>query len=77
MFNFVGPNNGDGLVTHYNGEERSANGNRKTDSLRPGLGEIVIGEFYGKYSYLMMDELLFFNRKLTLNEIQILYNVGE
>ena len=77
VFNFIGPNDGEGFVVYHDVEESVANEWRQSDSFETGLGAVVLGAHDGKYSSLMMDELLFVNRKLTLNEIQILYNMAE
>ena len=77
MVNFHGPNDGEGFVVYYDGEEWMANNYRQTTTFEKGPGEVVIGVHDEKYSSLMVDELLFFNRALTLQEIQILYSMDK
>ena len=77
-FNFVGPQNGEGIVVYCDGAECKVNQNKQhPNTYEAGSGEIVIGKYNDIYSSLMMDELLFFNRKLNLKEIEILYNTDE
>ena len=77
MLNFLGPNDGEGFIIYYDaGEWLTARGKGfKTYEARSE--EIVIGWYDDKYSSVVIDELLFFNRKLSLEEIQILSNMDE
>ena len=78
VYNYIGPNNGEGVTIYHDGVEEIRQGNRSPHVYPAGSGKIVIGRTHPsrdqKYASLMMDELMFFNRKLTVSEIQILYN---
>ena len=75
VLNFIDPM--EGFAFYYDGEKRPGNVEKLKKTFATGSGEVVIGACDGKYSSVMIDELLFFNRMLTLNEIQILYNMDE
>ena len=77
VINFVGPLYGEGIVVYYDGAQWGMNPYKQGTTYEVGSGEIVIGKYNDIYSSLMMDELLFFNRKLSLKEIEILYNMDE
>ena len=77
MFNFLGPNASEGFLVYYDGSERLTSAGKVLKTFEAGSGEIVIGRYGKIYSTLMMDELLFFNRKLTLEEIHVLSNMDE
>ena len=77
VINFVGPSDGEGIVVYYDGAQRAMNQYKQGNTYEAGSGEVVIGKYNDIYSSLMMDELLFFNRKLSLKEIEILYNMDE
>ena len=78
VYNYIGPNNGEGVTIYHHGVEEVRQGNRSPHVYPEGSGKVVIGRTRPsrdqKYASLMMDELMFFNRKLTVSEIQILYN---
>ena len=73
VFNFVGPQDGEGIVVYNDGAEWGMNPYKTVNTFEAESGEIVIGKYNDIYSSLMMDELVFFNRKLNLKEIEILY----
>ena len=77
VFNFLGPNGGEGFIVYYDRVEWLTSGWKTPKTHDVGPGEVVIGQFNHVYSSLMIGELLFFNRKLTLEEIQILHDMDE
>ena len=77
MFNYKDPT--DELVIYLDGVRSSGDLEDNRRSFHAGIGVVAIGRLYGynnRYSSVLMDELLFFNRKLTLNEIQLLSNLS-
>ena len=74
IFNFIGINMGQGFYIYHDGEEEVQATWKYDGSFEAGSGEVVIGKYDESYSSLMMDELLFFNRRLSLEEIEILSN---
>ena len=77
VLNFLGPNVGEGFIIYRDATEELRLGVKITGIRDVGRGEVVIGRYGEIYSSLLMDELLLFNRKLTLDEIQILYDMDE
>ena len=80
VFNYIGPDNGEGGTIYHDGVEelRKDYRNNHGYAYAAGSGVVVIGRPYPssdeKYTSVMVDELMFFNRKLTLEEIENLYN---
>ena len=78
VYNYIGPNNGEGVTIYHDGVEELWKADRTTHGYPAGSGNVVIGRTSPSkdenYASVMMDELMFFNRKLTVEEIQILYN---
>ena len=77
VLNFINP----GIVVYHDGVQVVNTGAIQSYETSEGLGLVVIGRYEvfeddsTEYTSLMMDELMFFNRKLTLEEIQILHNL--
>ena len=73
VMNYIGPNNGEGIRTYYNGTEVGNDPTKTALSRSAGDGRIVVGREYtdrdGAYASVMVDELLFFNRHLLSDEI--------
>ena len=80
MFNYIGTNNAEGIAIYHDGAEVGSS-TQKTSYIRNARpGVVVIGRYFVQfqetyYASVMVDELLFFNRNLNLQEVQILYNV--
>ena len=81
VFNYIGTNGTQGIAVYHDGQEVTGSTNGQTLSTTAGPGEVVIGRYLttwdGGYSSVLVDELLFFNRELTPEEIQILYNMDK
>ena len=77
VYNYIGPGNGEGVAIYHDGVEELRKTDRSTHAYAAGSGVVVIGRAFPsrdeKYVSLMVDELMFFNRKLTLEEIENLY----
>ena len=80
MLNYIGPNNGEGIRIFYDGAEVASDTDKTTLSHPPGFGSVVVGRAYtnrdDSYASVQVDELIFFNQKLTSAEVQSIYNSG-
>ena len=80
MFNYISSYIGDRVIIYHDGAEVGV-GTQKTPFGRNGggAGVVVIGrnivQLEQAFASVMMDELLFFNRYLNQEEVQILYNM--
>ena len=81
--NFTGPNNGQGFQVFNNGEEVGSTTSLTSPHLAPlelGNGQIVIGGHFTTFtiflSDVIVDELLFLEGALTMDEIAALYRYG-
>ena len=73
ILNYFNSSDGEGIRIYYNGSE-VASDTSKADGLQsPGYGRIVVGRKYTDsdqdYFSVQIDELIFFNKSLTLEEI--------
>ena len=81
VMNYIGPAHGQGITIYTDGALRGSDTTKDTRSYTAGDGRVVIGRWYtngGSYRYyggVMVDELNFWNRTLTLLEIQAVYNM--
>ena len=79
VMNYMGPNDGQGITVYTDGALRGSDTNKDTHTYTAGDGRLVIGRHYtdhdGHYESVTFDELTFWNRILTLQEIQALYNM--
>ena len=78
VLNYVGPDDGEKLQVFYNGENSMHDGSKEAWSYSAGKWKIVIGKAYAHddmfYSSVQIDELIFFNRALTVDEISQIYS---
>ena len=78
VFNYIGTNGAQGMAIYHDGQEVVTNTNGHLFPTSTGPGEVVIGRYLtswdGGYSSVLVDEMLFFNRELNLEEIRILYD---
>ena len=76
VINYIGPENGQGIRIYYDGEQADSDTTRTADSKLPGDGRIVIGRYHtdwdDRYASVQLDELIFFNMKLSESEITVL-----
>ena len=77
--NYIGTNIGQGIKIFYNGFEMVSVETKLAGSHQTGDGRIVVGRRFTdmdqQYASVMVDELLFFNRYLTPEEISVLLRV--
>ena len=77
-WNYVGPNNGQGIVVYMDGCEVGRHTTRLFVPRPPGDGKMVIGRRFtysdNWYGAVMIDELMLFNHQLSEQQIQDLYN---
>ena len=77
VLNFLGPNDGQGIHIYYNGELKSVKDKPVQHTYAEGDRRIVIGRYYSgnnntkydRFASVQVDELLFFNQALKLDEI--------
>ena len=76
VWNYIGPNNGEGIRIFYNGAEKSRGEITFGGQYSAGDLRIIVGRFSTAvvlyYASVEMDELIFFNQALTLEEIKAL-----
>ena len=79
VLNYIGPNNGQGIRIYNDGIQTGSDDTKSGGAHPPGEGRILVGrpflhsdEFYASFT---LDELIFFNRALTMEEIKALGNV--
>ena len=78
VLNYIGPEHGQGFRIYYNGAKLN-DGNTKYSGGKfasPSDGSVAVGKFGNIYSTVALDELLFYNVKLTSDQIRELYNRG-
>ena len=80
VFNYIGTNNAESVAIYHDGVHVGSSTQKTvyTRNARPGV--VVIGRYFVQFqekyfASVMVDELLFFNRYLTTQEVQILYNM--
>ena len=78
VLNYMGTGDNEGITLYMDRVEVSSDTTKYAGPYLPGDGRIVVGRVYTDsdqlYSSVQVDELLFFNRNLTLNEITSLAN---
>ena len=76
VLNYIGPNDGEGIRVYYDGIEVASYTTSGSGLNLSGVGRIVVGREYTDvnfyYTTLHLDELIFFNRSLTSDEITAL-----
>ena len=78
--NFIGPNNGQGIEVYHNGQEMTSDAERGSSLIDVSSGTIVVGRYYTdrdeRYPSVQVQELAFFNKALSLTQIQAIYNAA-
>ena len=73
MLNYIGPNNGERITLYINGTEVDSATTKDGGPFSAGDGRIVVGRFLtdydGYYTSLEVDELIFFNSAIVLDDI--------
>ena len=79
VLNYIGPADGQGFNIYTDGALLGNGTNKVTLSYTPGDGRLVIGRLFtdrdDAYVSVEVDELTVWNRTLTLQEIQAIYNM--
>ena len=79
VLNYIGPQNGQGIRMFYDGTEVAHDTSLCCTPQQPGNGRILVGkpriDLDNYYSSVQLDELIFFNRALTMEEIRALGSV--
>ena len=75
VFNFIGPNDGQGFTVYHDGELVQNASRKRPIRNFPRNSRIVIGRFWTAsdqlYSSLHMDELMFFNQPMTKEQVKM------
>ena len=76
FINDIGPEDGEGIRIYYDGVRRGNDTSMSLYSFNTGDGRIVIGrretDSDDNYGSAQLDELIFFNKKLSESEITML-----
>ena len=79
VINYIGPADGQGITIYTNGVLDGSDTEKYKYSWSPGDGRVVIGRKFTDsdtaYASVEVDELTFWNRALTPQEIQAIYNM--
>ena len=77
VLNYIGNNEDEGIRIYYDGTEVASGRSKSWDSRSAGDGRIVVGRKYTdidrNYASVQVDELIFFNQKITSDEAQAIY----
>ena len=78
MINYVGPRNYQGFDLFQDGTLVEGTQYELDFDFTPGDGSLVLGKRYvdedDNYTWIDLDEQIFFNRKLTATEVMKIYN---
>ena len=78
VLNFIGPNIGQGVQAFRDGTQRDASTGGSDGRDTTGDGRVVIGRKFtnanGDYAHVEVDELIFFNKALSAEEVGHLYD---
>ena len=78
VFNYFGTNDAEGVAIYHDGVNIGSN-RLISYTNTAGQGVVLLGRYNVRtdnaFASVMVDELLFFNRHLTWQEVQILYNI--
>ena len=76
VLNYFNSSDGEGITVYFNGRKVASDTSKDVGSRSPGGGRIVVGRWYTDrdqdYASVQIDELIFFNNFLTLEEIMSL-----
>ena len=77
VLNYLGPSNGQGIRIYYNGTEVGSDISKTEEIKVTADGRIVVGRaltnYNDFYASIHIDELIFFNRALSLEEIRTIH----
>ena len=76
---YHGPNDGEGITVYHDGTQVEHDDTRYNRSYTTGPGSMVIGRKYTNrddyYTSVVVDELTMWNRQLSVQEIQDIFNL--
>ena len=77
--NYIGPNPGQGIQIYENGVQIGRDDTvQETAEKQPGDGRVFVGRRFTdrntEHSSVEIDELVFFNNKLTTKEVRMIYS---
>ena len=80
VFNYIGTTNAEGVVIYHDGVHVGSSTEKTSYARNTRPGVVVIGRYFVQlleegFASVVVDELLFFNRIITTDEVQILYNM--
>ena len=80
VLNYIGPNNGQGIRMFVDGQEVATGTTRVSRVSSGGDGRVVVGKLFAndiseKYASVQVDELIFFNQALSIDQIRTLNTV--
>ena len=75
VLNYIGPNNGQGIQIYFNGMQIGSDNTKSGTSYQPGDGRVILGRHHLRYAGADVDELLFFNKTLSDQEIMDIKNM--
>ena len=81
VVNYIGQQDGQGMEIYHNGESAGSDHTKSLRTLSAGDGRVVLGRAYTDldtwYAPVDIDEILFFNRKLSAEDIRDIQNMVE
>ena len=79
VLNYIGPQDGERIRVYYNGVQTGNDTTKDPFGFSPGHGRVVIGrfptDFDGQNGGVNINELLFFNRRLSDQDVQAISNM--
>ena len=80
VLNYIGPGNGEGAEVYFNAVHKGRDDSKVSKTFSPGDGRAVVGrqrtDGVGGYASVDVDELLFFNYKLSNAQIMKIKNIA-
>ena len=77
VLNYIGPNRNQGIQLYFNGVKKDGPGEyHRYSQATPEDDTVIIGKLANYFGSVAMDQLLFFNEKLTEDQIKELYEQG-
>ena len=81
MLNYIGPNDGEGIIIYYNNRQVASDITKSGQSYDIGDNRVVVGRHYTDedldYVSVQVDELIFFNEALSDTDVETLFELGE
>ena len=78
---FHGPEDGEGITMHRNEDHWTSRSLQDSNGFKNTSGTVIIGRLYSdrdsNYGNVMVDELTFWNRQLTEQEVDALRNMHQ